>query len=69
MKKNEEPTAYAQENIEITFTSLDGKPITLKTNKRTMAILDLKTKTFRIENYYWFYFKDFIKRLFNSRAK
>jgi hypothetical protein len=41
-------------------------PVTLKANKRYVFIIDTDKMTLSIESYYWFVFKNWIKKIFKK---
>ncbi len=49
--------------IELRPEVANGKPYSLTANKRVVLVCDLKKKTFKVENYYWFHFKVWLSQV------
>ncbi len=55
--------AYAQLDPRIKFEPEGEEPITVKGGRKYAMILDMKTKTFKVEREWWFKFKVWLAKI------
>ena len=57
--------AQIDPEMRIFYPELD-EPVQLKANRKYVLVLDTEKYTLKIESYYWFIFKNWVKRIFKE---